>query len=74
MASSASSGTLTYQWQKKAAVAGSRWADIAGATSATRAVTGATSGNTGDQYRVVLSSTSGAAKVTSNAATLTFGS
>ena len=70
----ASSGSVTYQWQKKPVGATSRWANIAGATSATYAVSGATSGNTGDQYRVVLASSSGAAKVTSNAATLTFGS
>lgn len=67
----APTGSVTYQWQKK--VNGGRWTDIAGATSATRALTGQTSANTGDQYRVILASTSGAAKVTSNAATLTFG-
>jgi hypothetical protein len=71
---SVSSGTLTYQWQKKAVAAGSRWADISGATSATRALTGQLAANTGDQYRVVMQSTSGAAAVTSSVATLTFGS
>ena len=69
---SASSGTMTYQWQKKAAGA-QRWADIAGATGATRALTGQTSAANGDQYRVILGSSSGAVNVTSNAATLTFG-
>ena len=70
---SASSGSMTYQWQKKPVGATSRWANISGATSATYAVSGATSGNTGDQYRVILGSSSGAVKVTSDAATLTFG-
>ena len=70
---SASSGSVTYQWQKKPVGATSRWANISGATGATYAVSGATSANTGDQYRVVIGSDSGAVKVTSNAATLTFG-
>jgi hypothetical protein len=63
---------MTYQWQKKAAGA-QRWADISGATASTRALTGQLAANTGDQYRVILGSSSGAVKVTSNAATLTFG-
>ena len=67
-----SSGTATYQWQKKP-VGSTRWANVAGATNATYAVSGATSANTGDQYRAVIGSSSGAVKVTSNAATLTFG-
>lgn len=70
---SVSSGTLTYQWQKKPVAATSRWANVASATSATLAVTGQLLANTGDQYRVVMQSTSGVAAVTSNAATLTFG-
>lgn len=70
---SVSSGSLTYQWQKKLAAIGSRWANVAGATNTTIALTGQASGTNGDQYRVVLTSTSGAAPVTSNAATLTFG-
>ena len=69
-----SSGTLTYQWQKKLAAAGSRWADIVSATNATIVLASQASINTGDQYRVVLGSTSGAVKLTSTAATLTFGS
>ena len=69
----ASSGTLTYQWQKKPVATGSRWANIGGATSATYEATGATSANTGDQYRVVIGTDNGAVKVTSDAATLTFG-
>lgn len=70
---SVSSGTLTYQWQKKPVAATGRWANVASATSATLAVTGQLLANTGDQYRVVMQSTSGVAAVTSNAATLTFG-
>lgn len=70
---SATSGTLTYQWQRSLAATPTRFTNISGATSATRAITGQTSGNTGDQYRVVISSTNGAVKVTSNAAILTFG-
>ncbi len=65
------SGTLTYQWQKKAAGA-TRWANVGGATNATLVLAGQTSGATGDQYRVVVAG-SGAKAVTSNAATLTFG-
>jgi hypothetical protein len=68
----ASSGTVTYQWQKKESAAGSRWANVSGATSASLALTGLTAGaDNGDQYRVVLGSTSGAVKTTSSAATLT---
>lgn len=64
-------GTLTYQWQKKEA-AGTRWTNVAGATSATLALTDLTAGpDNGDQYRVVLGSDSGAKKVNSSAATLT---
>jgi hypothetical protein len=70
---SVSSGTLTYQWQKKLVAAGSRWINVSGATNSTIVLAGQTSANTGDQYRVVLTSTSGAAPVTSSAATLTFG-
>lgn len=74
VAATASSGSLTYQWQKKPVATGSRWANIGGATSASLALTGQTSENTGDQYRVVIGTSSGAVKVTSDAATLTFGS
>ena len=69
----ASTGSVTYQWQKKAAAAGARWANVTGATSASLALTGQTSAATGDQYRVVIGSDSGAVKVTSDVATLTFG-
>lgn len=69
----ASSGSVTYQWQKKPAATGSRWANVSGATSASLALTGQLAAADGDQYRVVIGSTSGAVKVTSDAATLTFG-
>lgn len=66
---SASSGTLTYQWQKKGPAAGSRWANIAGATSDTydTADTLADADNN-TQFRVVVGTDNGAAKVTSDAA------
>ena len=67
----ASSGTVTYQWQKKEST-GTRFANVTGATSATLALTGLTNAaDNGDQYRVVLSSSSGAVKVTSNSVALT---
>lgn len=69
---SASSGTATYQWQKKLAGA-TRWVNVSGATTDTLALTGQTSAANGDQYRVVVGSSSGAVKVTSDAAALTFG-
>ena len=69
---SASTGNATYQWQKKLAGA-ARWVNVSGATTDTLALTGQTSAANGDQYRVVVGSDSGAVKVTSDAATLTFG-
>lgn len=68
---SASSGTLAYQWQK-AAVGSTRFANVSGATSDTLALTGQTSANTGDKYRVVVTTSTGAVKVNSDSATLTF--
>lgn len=68
----APSGTLTYQWQVKQAGT-TRWVAVGGATAATLVLTGQVLADSGDQYRVVIGSTSGAPKVTSNAATLTFG-
>jgi hypothetical protein len=64
-------GTLAYQWQKKA-VGGTRWTNVAGATSSSLALTGQLAENTGDQYRVKVTSAGGAAEVTSDVATLTF--
>ena len=69
---SATSGTLTYQWQRALVATPTRFVNITGATSATRAITGQLAANTGDLYRVVISTDAGAAKVTSNAAALTF--
>lgn len=65
-------GTLSYQWQKKPAATGSRWANVSGATSDSLALTGQTADNSGDQYRVRINSAGGAAEVISDAATLTF--
>lgn len=68
-----SAGTLTYQWQVKVGTA--NWTNVGGATASSIVLSGKTSGNTGDQYRVVIAGAgAGAAakKVTSNAATLTF--
>ena len=66
------SGTLTYQWQKKAA-GSSRYANVSGATSASLALTGQTADETGDKYRVKINTSKGAEEVVSDAATLTFG-
>jgi hypothetical protein len=68
---SASSGAVTYQWQKRVAGA-TRWTNVVGATSASLALTGQLAANDNDVYRVVLGSDSGAVKVTSNAAVLNF--
>jgi hypothetical protein len=64
------SGTLTYQWQKSDD-AGTTFANVSGATSATLSLTSLTNGaDNNDQYRVIVSAV-GAAPVTSSAATLT---
>lgn len=65
------SGTVTYQWQKKEAGA-TKWTAVSGATTDTLALTDLTNAaDDGDQYRVVLGSSSGAKKVNSDAAVLT---
>jgi hypothetical protein len=69
----ASSGTVTYQWQRALAATPTRFANVSGATSASLAITGQLAGDTGNLYRVVLTSTAGAAKVNSSAVALTFG-
>lgn len=67
----ASSGTLTYQWQKKEST-GTRWVNVSAATADTLALTGLTNAaDNGDQFRVVVGTNNGAKKVTSSAATLT---
>ena len=64
-------GTVTYQWQSKVGTAG--WANVAtGGTSASLALTGRVLADSGTQYRVVVGG-AGSKKVTSDAATLTFG-
>jgi hypothetical protein len=68
---SSGGGTLAYQWQKKV-VGSTRWTNVSGATSSSLALTGQLAGNTGDQYRVKVTSAGGAAEVVSNVATLTF--
>ena len=65
------SGTITYQWQKRASGA-SRFSNVSGATSASLALSSQTAANTGDSYRVKVNSSKGAAEVVSSIATLTF--
>tara|TARA_B110000503_G_C7143390_1_gene411876 strand:- start:1687 stop:2250 length:564 start_codon:yes stop_codon:yes gene_type:complete len=67
----APSGTVTYQWQKALASA-TRFVNVIGQTAASIILSGQTVDNTGDRYRVVITSTTGAVKVTSSAAELTF--
>lgn len=72
---SASGTGLSYQWEEL--VPSGTWTAIAntgiysGATSNTLVLTGVTSGNSGNQYRVVITGTAPCAALTSNAATLT---
>ena len=65
------SGTVTFQWQKKAA-GSTRYVNVAGATSASLALTGQTASEDGDKYRVKLNADVGAPEVISDVATLTF--
>ena len=64
-----SGNTLTYQWQSSTD-AGTTWANVSGATSATLFLSGLTTADNGKRYRCILSAT-GVASVTSNSATLT---
>lgn len=66
------SGSVTYQWQKALASANTKFANVVGQVAATLVLSGQIAANTGDKYRVVVSSTSGAPKVTSAAVALTF--
>lgn len=68
---SVTSGVLVYQWQNRA-VGTTRWMNVNGETAASIVLSGQLVGNDGDQYRVVVGSDSGAVKVNSTAATLTF--
>jgi len=70
-ATASASGTLAYQWQKRNSSTG-RFANVSGATSASLALTGQLAANTGNQYRVKITTSKGAAEVTSSVATLTF--
>ena len=63
-------GDIVYQWQVQTAT-GTRWANVSGATSASLALTGLTTADSGKKYRVKLTSTAGAAEVISDVATLT---
>ena len=72
-ATASASGTLAYQWQKRTSTSG-RFSNVSGATSASLALTGQTAANTGNQYRVKITTSKGAAEVVSSAATLTFAS
>ena len=70
-ASCDNSGTVTFQWQKKAS-GGTRWTNVSGATSASLVLAGQTADNDGDQYRVKLNADVGAPEVISDAVALTF--
>ena len=67
------SGTVTFQWQKRAAGT-TRYVNVSGATSASLALTGQTASEDGDKYRVKLNANVGAPEVISDVVTLTFGS
>jgi hypothetical protein len=69
-ATASPSGTLIYQWQSQAAN-GTRWTNVSGATSASLALTGLTTADSGKKYRVKIQASTGAPEVTSNVATLT---
>ena len=66
------SGTVTFQWQKRAAGT-TRYVNVSGATSASLALTGQTASEDGDKYRVKLNADVGAPEVISDVVTLTFG-
>ena len=63
-------GDIVYQWQVQTAT-GTRWTNISGETSATLALTGLTTADSGSKYRVKLTSTAGAKEVISDVASLT---
>ena len=67
---SATTGSLVYQWQRRTSST-AKWTNIAGATSASLALTGLTTASNGYQYRVKITSSAGAEEIISNAATLT---
>lgn len=63
-------GTKYYQWQTQT-VTGTKWTNITGATSASLALTGLTTADSGKKYRVKVTSSTGAPEAISNTATLT---
>lgn len=63
-------GDIVYQWQVQT-VSGTTWSNISGETSASLALTGLTTADSGSKYRVKLTSTAGAKEVISDVATLT---
>ena len=63
-------GDIVYQWQSQTAT-GTRWTNISGATSASLALAGLTTADSGKKYRVKLTTTAGAPEVISDVATLT---
>jgi hypothetical protein len=63
-------GDIIYQWQSQTA-SGTRWTNVSGATSASLALTGLTTADSGRKYRVKLTSTAGAEEVISDVSTLT---
>jgi hypothetical protein len=63
-------GSKFYQWQSQT-VSGTKWTNVTGATSASLALTGLTTADSGKKYRVKVTSSTGAPEEISNTATLT---
>jgi hypothetical protein len=72
-AATVTSGTVTYQWQKALAASPAKFANVSAETAASIVLAGQLAANTGDKYRVIVASTTGADRKTSNAVALTFG-
>jgi hypothetical protein len=68
---SVTTGTLTYQWQVQTSASTTRWTNITGATSASLALTGLVTADSGKKYRVKVGGSAGGEEVISNSATLT---
>ena len=69
-ATSAPSGTVLYQWQKKPV--GGRWANVSGKTTASAVFADLVAADNGNLYRAVVGNDIGALKVYSNSALLTY--
>ena len=67
----ATTGTLTYQWQVQTAASTTKWSNVTGATSASLALTGLATSDSGKKYRVKIGGSAGGEEVISNTATLT---